>query len=563
MIVIFAIVIQGAIWLADSVFLFRSEIKDVNEIQTEYIKAQLKERVASVIDYTDYRSRETEAVLKAELQSRTYEVYAMINNIYESNRHLKSDEEITKMIKDALREIRFNDGRGYFFIDTLDGDVILYPVFPESEGENIIDLQDDEGNYTLQDEIELVRTQGEGFIEGYWKHPYSGDDLTYKKITFVKAFEAYGWYMGCGDYLNEIEKEIQSEVLAYVDSIQYGDHDQQYVFLHDYEGVELANGVYPELVGVNNYELEDIYGSKVFQEQIDLCQSQGGGYLTHYWPDPDGKGVHKKLTYVAPLDKWGWVIGTGVDVSELDQRIWEKEKELKGFIITRLLILMVILLVISALTMLYIKRFTSKINKNFSVFRDSMIAARQKLIPIDMSTLDYEDFSELAAVTNSMTERINELIHYDELTGTHTRRYFKELFHKAYISYPKRIALISFDIDYFKRINDTYGHDIGDVTLKKISNLLLEKTADLGSVARFGGEEFIILLEDVSIEEAILVAENIRFSIETYYIEEIQGSITVSGGLAYSGQYDKDQIFKQADKMLYEAKTLGRNNIKY
>ncbi len=563
LIVTSAIILQGAIWLADSVYLVQSEIEDANQIQTDYIKAQLRERVASVIDYSDYRSQETETVLREELSSRTYEVHALMSSIYENNKESKSKEEITAIIKDALREIRFNDGRGYFFIDTLEGDVILYPVYPDNEGKNLINLQDEMGNYVFKEEIQLVRSQGEGYIEGYWKNPSAGDDKTYKKITFVKAFEPYGWYLGCGDYLDEITKEIQQEVIAYVDSIQYGEDDVQYVFLHDYKGVELANGVYPEMVGVNNYDLEDINGSLVYQEQINICTELGGGYLTHFWPTIDGKGHYKKLTYVAPLAKWGWVIGTGVDVTELDEMIKKKEQELKHFIWQRVLIIFLILGLLITVSMLYVKRFMSKVKKNFSVFRDCMISAKMKLIPIDVESLDYVDFEELAEVTNSMTERINQLLHYDELTGIYNRRYIKEIFNSVLEESSTRTGIILLDIDYFKRINDRFGHEIGDQVLVTIADLIEKSIPDRGFAGRFGGEEFIVVIPEASLEETSAVAESVRKSIEAYYVDVIDGYMTVSCGVAHSSSWHKGELFKQADKKLYLAKELGRNRTEF
>ena len=563
MIVTSAILLQGAIWLADSIYLFSSDIEAVEQIQTDFIKAQLKERVASVIDYSDYRSQETESVLRDELLSRTYEAYALMNNIYENNKDTKSREEITEIIKDALREIRFNDGRGYFFVDTLEGDVILYPVYPDDEGKNLIDLQDENGNSVIKDEIELVQSQGEGYIEGYWKNPNAGDDKTYKKITFVKAFEPYGWYLGCGDYLDEITKEIQKEVLDYVDSIQYGEDDVQYVFLHDYSGVELANGVYPQMIGVNNYDLEDINGSKVYQEQISISIEENGGYLTHYWPTKEGDSQYKKLTYVAPLTKWEWIIGTGVDVSELDELIMSKEAQLRNFIWLRVFIILLVLGLLIAISMIYIKGFMSKVKKNFSVFRDYMISAKMKLVPIDVDSLDYVDFSELAEVTNSMTERINQLLHFDELTGIYNRRYIMEIFKNVITDLPKEIGVILMDIDYFKNVNDNFGHEIGDKTLVIIASLIENNIPDRGSVGRFGGEEFIVILPETSIDETIEVAETIRKSIEAFYIDAIDGHITISGGVSHSSHWQKEELFKQADDKLYLAKELGRNRTEY
>lgn len=563
MIVTSAILIQGAIWLADSIYLFSSDVEAMNQIQTDYIKAELKERVASVIDYSDYRSQEIESVLREELLSRTYEAYALMNSIYENNKATKSKEEITKIIKDALREIRFNDGRGYFFVDTLEGKVILYPVYPDDEGTNAIDLQDEKGNYVIKEEIDLVQSHGEGYIEGYWKNPNAGDDKTYKKITFVKAFEPYGWYLGCGDYLDEITKEIQREVKDYVDSIQYGDDNVQYVFLHDYNGVELANGVYPELVGVNNYDLEDINGSKVYQEQISICMEEDGGYLTHYWPTIAGDSQYKKLTYVAPLPKWEWIIGTGVDVSELDELIMSKEVELRNFIWLRVLIILLVLGLIIAISMIFIKEFMSKIKKNFSVFRDYMISAKMKLVSIDVESLDYVDFSELAEVTNSMTERINQLLHFDELTQIHNRRYVMEMFKDTIGESSMEIGVILMDIDYFKRVNDSFGHEIGDKALVIIASLVEKNTPVRGSAGRFGGEEFIVILQESSLKETIEVAETIRKSIEAEYIEAIDGRITISGGVAHSSRWKKEALFKQADDKLYLAKELGRNRIEF
>lgn len=558
-----AILIQGVIWLMDSIYLFNSKIEDVKQIQTEYIKAELKERVASVIDYSDYRSQETEVFLRESLASRTNEAYVLMQCIYDNNKDIRSKEEITSMIKDALREIRFNEGRGYYFIDTLEGDVILYPVYPESEGQNLIDLKDDHGNYVMQDEIELVKAWGQGYIEGYWKNPNANDDKTYKKITFVRAFEPYGWYLGCGDYIDEIEKDIQEEILAYVDSIQYGENNEQYVFLHDYNGVELANGVYPELVGNNYYDLEDIKGSKVYQEQIKLCIESGGGFLTHYWPKAHEEGYYKKLTYVAPLPKWNWVIGTGVDVSNLDQMIKNREKELQGFIWERILIILTVLVLLVVVSMFYVKGLMAKIKKNFQVFRDSMISAKMKLVKIDVDSLDYADFSELAEVTNSMTERINQLLHFDVLTGVFNRRYIMETFDNVLKKSPDETGIIVFDIDYFKKVNDQFGHEVGDQTLLIIASTIKNNLPESAFVGRFGGEEFIGVLPSTSIQDTIDVAEKIRMSVETLYIEAIHGSVTISGGVAHSSQWEKEDLFKQADHKLYQAKELGRNRIEY
>jgi len=558
-----AILVQGLFWLIDSMILLKSDMEEVNQIQTDYIKGQLKERVASVIDYSEYRSQEIESYLRQELLDRTYEAHTVMTSIYENNKSSKSKEEITFMIQNALRDIRFNDGRGYYFIDSLEGDVILYPVLASSEGSNILDLQDEAGNYVIRDEIGLVLSQGEGYIEGFWKNPSAGDDDLYKKITFVKMFEPYGWYLGCGDYLDEITQQIQAEVIDYVDSIQYGEDHGQYVFLHDFEGLELANGVYPEMVGKNFYDLEDVNGAKVYQEQIHMSINEGGGYLTHYWPNPSGQGQHKKLTYVAPLKKWGWIIGTGVDVSDLDQAIEAREDELRKFIWQRITVILFILLLLLLLSIRYIRLFTTKVQKNFSVFRDYMISAEMKLSEIDVASLDFMDFSELAEVTNSMTSRINHLLHYDELTGIYNRRYLMEQFKTMYDQFPSNIGMVLIDIDYFKKVNDDYGHEVGDEVLTLVAQIIYQSTPDSGAVGRFGGEEFIVVLPDYDLEATLAVAEGIRKHVDQADLDQIKRPLSISCGVSHSSQVAREKLFKVADDHLYMAKEAGRNRVVY
>ncbi|MGH4120795.1 cache domain-containing protein [Clostridium sp.] len=108
-------------------------------------------------------------MLRTNLKAKVEEAKSIINSIYNTNRDTKTKEEITELIKSALRDIRFNNNRGYYFIDTLGGDVVLYPVYPESEGGNIINLQDDLGNFALQEEIGMIKEKSHGFIERFWK----------------------------------------------------------------------------------------------------------------------------------------------------------------------------------------------------------------------------------------------------------------------------------------------------------------------------------------------------------------------------------------------------------
>ncbi|MFZ5352322.1 MAG: cache domain-containing protein [Bacillota bacterium] len=233
-------------------------------------------------------------------------------NIYSKYKDSKSKDEIRTFITDALRSVRFNNGRGYYFIYSLEGDVILYPILPESEGANLIDLKDAAGNYSIRDEIELFYRYGEGFIRGYWTKPDSKEKMASEKITFAKKFEPYDWYAGTGEYIEYVIKDIQNAVLKSIRQLVMEIIEKTF-FIVNYVGVEIANDVYRDLVGKNLWDMTDISGRKVIQEEIQIAkQHRGGGYITYYWNKPDNE-VFEKLTFIRGIDEWGWAIGTGVN----------------------------------------------------------------------------------------------------------------------------------------------------------------------------------------------------------------------------------------------------------
>ncbi|MDG4812526.1 sensor domain-containing diguanylate cyclase [Hydrogenovibrio sp. 3SP14C1] len=157
----------------------------------------------------------------------------------------------------------------------------------------------------------------------------------------------------------------------------------------------------------------------------------------------------------------------------------------------------------------------------------------------------------------------------DALTNVANRRAFnqfcEQLDEKSHKLYQENLVAMMLDIDFFKEINDTYGHSVGDIVLQKISNLLRSNTKSKDFIFRMGGEEFLILLPDTNVENAQKVAERIRASIEKMVIHKDDDtfSITTSIGVAEFLPEDKSflSIIQLADKTLYDAKRTGRNKI--
>ena len=162
-------------------------------------------------------------------------------------------------------------------------------------------------------------------------------------------------------------------------------------------------------------------------------------------------------------------------------------------------------------------------------------------------------------------EKISELNFYvntDPLTGFYNRRGMR-LFLDEFQKTGTPFSVISIDIDHFKRINDIYGHEIGDLVLKSIAKTIEKNSRDIDACCRIGGEEFIVLSPNSDLHTGYHLAERIRQTIENTPIEDI-GTITVSIGIAHwpTSDHEIARVFKLADDKLYQAKAEGRNRVK-
>lgn len=163
------------------------------------------------------------------------------------------------------------------------------------------------------------------------------------------------------------------------------------------------------------------------------------------------------------------------------------------------------------------------------------------------------------------TEQLERLSITDDLTGLHNRRCLKLVFDREYqrgMRHKSDLSCLALDLDHFKRVNDTYGHKIGDTVLQKFSYILLDAIRATDFCFRIGGEEFIILLPETDTDGALQTAEKIRKVVAAEQFIGVGHTVTVSIGISTIG---KDQLEKtndllnNADKALYTAKRNGRN----
>ncbi|MBQ1902345.1 MAG: GGDEF domain-containing protein [Lachnospiraceae bacterium] len=187
--------------------------------------------------------------------------------------------------------------------------------------------------------------------------------------------------------------------------------------------------------------------------------------------------------------------------------------------------------------------------------------------------IGYKPLSErlvrfLESTTSDLRSAVDQLFRVasmDELTQIYNRRALNHFMQQQIDAFGSEgeIMVLLVDIDHFKHVNDTYGHDVGDMILKDGVDQVKRFVSQKDIIGRWGGEEFIMISPYSSKEKALRVSESIRKGVEEMEFEKV-GHITVSGGVTVLRREDTlESVFKRVDDALYEAKTTGRNKMVY
>ena len=348
-------------------------------ISNEFIKTnkeKIKTEVDDLYEFIEKTQKETEERLKKSIKDRVYEAHNIAMRIYNENKDTKTREEITKMIKDVLVDIRFNNGRGYFFIYSFDYECILLPINRKLEGTSFYNFKEGGGTYLTRNIIEQLKKEREGFLS--WSF-YKPEDMKnqYKKIGFNIHFEPYDWFIGTGEYFVDFEEDVKKEVLEYISRISQNEKD--YFFILNYDKKTFYH-VIKELIGLPAQNVTNVETKKAFDDMVSIAKS-GEGFLTYNHKYGNNNEFSTKTSYIKGLDNWQWVIGKGFYQNDIQQLLIEKEKQLdkdyqrKIFNIFGIVFILTIILLIASM---YISKILERKFKKYKNEIDTHIKENTK-----------------------------------------------------------------------------------------------------------------------------------------------------------------------------------------
>ncbi|RXJ90248.1 hypothetical protein CRV01_03565 [Arcobacter sp. CECT 8983] len=675
--------------LVTILFQYNNFLQESNEIKKTYLKQKknhLEKEVEKVYNYIEFKEKEANEKLRIELKQKVDNAYNTAMLIYREYKDKKSDDEIKKLIVNILKNYSFSNKRSYYYINSNTGRAILFNKKSYLDTfKNVWNMHDSTGEYIIRKQSIIALKHGSGFVKNYFIKPDIKNAKQFPKLSYIRNFEPFNWHIGIGEYLDDIEQTVKDEILNYIASIRY--EENGYIFLNTINKKALIFNGEKQSPAIDhpNYEL--------LKEQLDISSKKEGGFVTYKFRKLDSEEKYKKIAFVKRFEKWGWIIGTGAYIDEIDEIIEQKKLFLKNSVFFQLEVGFLFIIFIILIIYLITKKTSSLINNHIKNFINEFSIATKELKKINVHNLAYKEFKTLASNLNKILEqrnndyekierynkiinehvissttdiegniievsqafcnisgykkeeligkthsiirdpeiedsfykniwqqlkknniykgeiknrkkdgqsywvdiiiqpiyennkkigytaikhditdkkRIEEISITDELTKLFNRRYFNKKIEdgiKIAKQKNKLFSLFMLDIDYFKDYNDTYGHQQGDETLFKISNSLREYFNKLDShTFRLGGEEFAVLLFPKNKDEALNYANEFKENIKKLNIKHNTSKsasvVTISCGIAFLEEDMKSkELYINADKALYKAKETGRDKV--
>ena len=300
---------------------FRAELV---KNKKEYLKSQVQVTISLLKKaYRDAADpMKMRAVYEESLKNAVNTAFSILKAI-DAEKGLDQEQKKARAMA-MIKELRYGpENKDYFWLQGENGLMVMHPYNPKLDGKELTSMKDPKGKKFFAEMISVCKEKGQGFVDYYW--PKYGAKEPQPKLSFVKMYKPWGWIIGTGVYMEMAEAKLRDTYKDIIRDLRYGPDGKDYFWVQDSKGVMIMHPFNPSLNGKSLMELKDSNGKRFFREMDEVCKQSGGGFVEYFWPKPGADKPQPKLSYVELFKPWGWIIGTGIYIDDIDRAMAERE----------------------------------------------------------------------------------------------------------------------------------------------------------------------------------------------------------------------------------------------
>lgn len=406
-----SIIILGIVWIVFGYIRFKQQNSSLTESilqgRREMIKGQVQSAIFSIRTNQNKKYNNLIHEIQNEVNDAAFFSDELCKNIDPDD---FKDKRIISMLKSSLRSILSEKKYLNMAIFDTTGQLIVSFKHKEREGHNFINLTDKQGNKVVKNELSLLKNRDFGLLK---YSEYSTDSTSnLHKVSYVKKLKNYPWYIVAKIYMSDYDKMLQDEMLNYISSLRFG--NSGYFFVYDTISTPLIlNGekiISPRNNKYFNQYVPEESRNLVLKELNNLSKEDGEGFLQYHWTKPDEKTLSPKLSYIYYYKEWGWIIGAGTYLNDINKHISSERKVISANLAKDISILLFTMIILMAMAAWQGRRIAGYLADSFSRFGDFFSKGARDAIFLQTSQFHYSEFKRLAISANAMIEARNRAI---------------------------------------------------------------------------------------------------------------------------------------------------------
>ncbi len=320
------------------------------------------------------------------------------------------DEDAKKQLAMSLiKALRYNTD-DYLWINDTAPTMVMHPFKPELDGKDLSDFKDPNGKKLFVEFVAVCEQKGEGFVDYMWPKP--GHSQPVPKLSYVKLFKPWNWVVGTGVYLETAEAAFKAEALKQIKALRFGKEAQDYFWINDPTPTMVMHPFKPELDGTDLSDYKDPNGKKLFVEFARVCQEKGEGFVDYMWPLPGQDRPVPKLSYVKLFAPWGWIVGTGIYLDDVEKTVAEKQAAIQAAIASQrnwlLGAMALVMVALTAVITFIARRISQPISNAGAMLKD--IAEGEGDLTRRLAVSSRDEIGEMARWFNTFMAKLQGIV---------------------------------------------------------------------------------------------------------------------------------------------------------